>query len=277
MINSRHYNAFADHYRGRLGSPVSPAYLAGPGDPRHITHALRAAGWNTDSDPLHPDIRMTSPGLEHSLVISPSPDSFYGWWKVNSVIPGTGSWYASFSGGTPVEIISSVTDALVSPAPDSPPGDVTGILTGRGWTHTTDELGSHRIVSPDSTTLARQRFSPSMGLCGWDVEASPLPEPYRTGSTLWRAVLHADTPGHVLASVAAALSDPTPVPRPRFDTQQSSLLQVGPEVDIGTRIVTAHRERLAQARRHRPVPRPLTASAAPAPASASAGRPSLRR
>ncbi|MFG3348655.1 hypothetical protein ACGF1Z_26795 [Streptomyces sp. NPDC048018] len=73
MIDSRQLDAFADDYLGKLGSPVSPRYLAGPGDPRHITHALCAAGWTVNSDPLHPAIRMKSPDREHELVFKPSP------------------------------------------------------------------------------------------------------------------------------------------------------------------------------------------------------------
>lgn len=114
MIDSRQLDAFADDYLSKLGSPVSPRYLAGPGDPRHITHALYAAGWTVHSDPLHPVIRMKSPDLEHELVFKPSPHHYHGWWKVHSTL-GPGHWYASFSGDAPVEIIAGLTDALVHP------------------------------------------------------------------------------------------------------------------------------------------------------------------
>ncbi|MFG3348653.1 DUF317 domain-containing protein [Streptomyces sp. NPDC048018] len=87
--------------------------------------------------------------------------------------------------------------------------------------------------------------------------------PVRPRGFLWRASLDPAIPDHVLTAVANALSDPAPVLRPRFETDESPHLHVGQEVGIGARIVTAHRERLAEARRHRPTPTALTARTGP--------------
>ncbi|MFC9485996.1 DUF317 domain-containing protein [Streptomyces hydrogenans] len=263
MIDSRQRDAFANDYLGKLGSPISPRYLAGPGDPRHITHALCAAGWTVHSDPLHPVIHMKSPGQEHDLIFKPSPHHFHGWWKVNSTL-GPDPWYASFSGDAPVEIIAGLTDALVHPAPDNASGDMTSILAARGWTHTADADGGHKVVSPERTTVAERRVSPSMGLCGWEIEAARNSGPYGPEGFLWRASLDPRAPDHVLSAVATALSDPAPALRPRFEIDEGPPLHVSQEVEIGTRIVTEHRKRLAKARQHRPAPPALTTRTGPA-------------
>lgn len=148
MIDSRQLDAFNDDYLSKLGSPVSPRYLAGPGDPRHITHALYAAGWTVHSDPLHPVIRMKSPDREHELVFKPSPHHFHGWWKVHSTLGD--NWYASFSGDAPVEIIAGLTDALVRPTPDSASDDLAGIL-------------AEQAGSTQPTAMAGTRSSPPTG------------------------------------------------------------------------------------------------------------------
>lgn len=274
MITSRQLDAFADDYETKLGSPVSPRYLAGPGDPRHITHALRAAGWSVPCDPLHPVIRMQSPDLRHELTFQPSAKSWHNGWTVRSAF-GPDYWYATFSGTAPVEIVAGLTDTLLRPEAEHTPGDIPEILAEHGWEHTTDEREGHRIVSPDRTTVVEQRVSPSMGRCGWDIEVARSHGPYGPEGRLWRAHLNIRTPAHVLAAVATALADPTPVPRPRFDIDEGPHLSVGREIDIGGPIVTAHQERLAEARRHRPRKPPVTTGpvrGAPAPVRGARSR-----
>ncbi|MFG3348654.1 hypothetical protein ACGF1Z_26790 [Streptomyces sp. NPDC048018] len=77
-----------------------------------------------------------------------------------------------------MEIIAGLMDALVHPAPDNASGDMASILAGRGWKHTADAAGGHKGVSPDRTTVAERRVSPSMGLCGWEIEAARNSGPY---------------------------------------------------------------------------------------------------
>ncbi|GAA3389098.1 DUF317 domain-containing protein [Streptomyces roseoviridis] len=271
MITWRQLDAFTNEYESKLGSPVSPRYLAGPGDPRHITHALCAAGWSVPCDPLHPVIRMQSPDQQHELVFQPSAQYARQWWTVHSG-HGPDRWYATFSGSTPVEIIAGLTDTLLRPEPEKEPReDLAAILTGRSWEHTTDGLGGHRIVSPDRTTVVEQRISPSMGRCGWQIEVARTHRPHAPEGRLWCASLDIRTPAHVLGSVATALSNPAPVPRPRFAIDESPHLTVGREIEISEQIVTAHQERLAAARRHRPAATAVTTT--PAPSTPSVTRP----
>ncbi|WP_282695206.1 DUF317 domain-containing protein [Streptomyces sp. CC208A] len=262
MITRRQLDAFAHEYASKLGSPVSPRYLAGPGDPRHVTHALCAAGWSVPCDPLHPAIRMQSPDQQHELVFKPSAQYTRAWWTVHSGL-GPDHWYAAFSGDTPVEIVAALTDTLLLPEPEGSAREgFAAVLAKRGWEHTTDVLGSHRIVSPDRTVLVEQRISPSMGRCGWEIEVARHRGPYGPEGRLWRASLDIP-PGHVLGALATALSDPAPVPRPRFAIDESPHLTVGREVVIGEQIVAAHQERLAQARRPRPATTPVAAKPTP--------------
>ncbi|MFE3329023.1 DUF317 domain-containing protein [Streptomyces sp. NPDC059176] len=262
MITRRQLDAFTNEYASKLGSPVSPRYLAGPGDPRHITHVLCAAGWSVPCDPLHPVIRMQSPDQQHELVFQPSAQYPRQWWTVHSG-HGPDHWYAAFSGSTPVEIVAAITDTLLRPEPGKVQEDFAAILAKRGWEHTTNELGGHTIVSPDRTTVAEQRISPSMGRCGWQIEVARHHGPYGPEGPLWSASLDIRTPAHVLGAMATALADPAPVPRPRFAIDESPNLTVGREIEIGEQIVTTHQERLAVGRRHRPTATPVTTKPAP--------------
>ncbi|MFC0844746.1 hypothetical protein ACFH04_13660 [Streptomyces noboritoensis] len=53
----------ADHL-SKIPFETSPRPLAGPGDPRHVTHALLAAGWKITSAPG--DVRLTLHGPDHT-------------------------------------------------------------------------------------------------------------------------------------------------------------------------------------------------------------------
>ncbi|KUJ68690.1 hypothetical protein ACZ90_17590 [Streptomyces albus subsp. albus] len=67
----------------------------------------------------------------------------------------------------------------------------------------------------------------------------------------------------MLGAVATARPDPAPVPHPRFAIDESPHLTVGREIVIGEQIVTAHQQRLAEARRHRCPTPPVAAKPAP--------------
>ncbi|MFJ7192168.1 DUF317 domain-containing protein [Streptomyces bacillaris] len=124
-------------------------------------------------------------------------------------------------------------------------------------------MNSAVITSPDRTAMVEQLISPSMGRCGWEIEVARHRRPYGPEGLLWRASLDIRTPGHVLGAVAAALSDPAPVPRPRFAIDESPHLTMSQEMVIGEQIVTTHRQRLAEARRHRLSTPPVAAKPAP--------------
>ncbi|MFI5982128.1 DUF317 domain-containing protein [Streptomyces sp. NPDC051555] len=269
-VTDRQFAVFASDHEHKLGSAISPRYLAGPGDPRHITHALRAAGWTNTSDPLHPSITMTSPDYAHNLSLNPASHHYA--WKISTEFL-LGYWSATFSITTPAEIVAGLTDALIRPAPDEAAPTVVEILTARGWAHSTNDAGSQTLVSPDGIVQAELRVSAF--LCGWEFEAARHHGEHGPEGTLWRAYFNEDTPTHLLASVADAVSTPTAVLRSRFEIDEGPHLAVGPEFAIGSEVLAAHKVRLAQARLTRPRPAsPAARAAVPAAPDRTGARPS---
>ncbi|MCZ4103661.1 hypothetical protein O3W51_47220 [Streptomyces sp. H39-C1] len=51
-MSARQLAAFASTHAWQIPFDTSPRHLAGPGDARHVTHGLAAAGWTPTSDPL---------------------------------------------------------------------------------------------------------------------------------------------------------------------------------------------------------------------------------
>lgn len=74
-VSERQLAAFADTHAWQVLFDTSPRHLAGAGDGRRVTHGLATAGWARTSDPLSPEIVLTSPNRRHSLqfVQRPSP------------------------------------------------------------------------------------------------------------------------------------------------------------------------------------------------------------
>ncbi|MFI1060534.1 DUF317 domain-containing protein [Streptomyces spororaveus] len=241
---------------------VSPRHLAGPGDPRHVTHALRAAGWHTASDPLHPTVTLHSPDYSHQLTLTPKPGRPYRpWWRIRSP-HGPAHWSAEFSGTTPVEIIAGLTDALVQPLPERlrSPWE---LLTAHGWSYHRQSGGSESATSPDKAVSVEWQISPIAGPLGWTIEAVDRHNLDRPG-LLWRASLDDNTPSHLVAAFTAALAVPDPVPRGRYEIPYGLPLKQEREEPLGPKAAAAHAERLAEARRHRPrTPRPATGSPVP--------------
>ncbi|MFJ7589458.1 DUF317 domain-containing protein [Streptomyces sp. NPDC097617] len=262
-ITERQLAAFTNDHESNLGSAIAPRYLAGAGDPRHVTHALRSCGWSLDSDTLHPAIHMTSPDHGHRLSLGPAGIDPYVWRIDNNYSPPA-HWQARFGGSTPAEIVAGLTDAMIRPAPQEPAPSVTELLTSRGWQYTSAETGSETLASPDGIVEMTRYVSPLLGFMGWELDAGHQRGAYGPQQLLWRAHFDDATPAHLLAAVAAAVCDPAPVLRARFDIDSSDLLTQSAEFAIGDQVVAAHKQRLAEARRHRPKP-PSTPSA-PAPA-----------
>ncbi|MFG2979381.1 DUF317 domain-containing protein [Streptomyces sp. NPDC048331] len=271
-VTDRQLAAFAYDHENNLGSAITPRYLADAGDPRHVTHALRSGGWSVDSDPLHPSVRMTSPDRAFRLDLTPTPSGYTRWWRIDTN-HGPGRWSASFNGDTPVEIVAALTDALIRPEPEEPLPAVVDILTGRGWEHSSSETGSQKFASPDGIVQMELYISPVVGVMGWNVEAARHHGEHGPQGRLWRALLDEATPAHLLAAVAEAICSPAPVLRARFKINRSEHLVQGREFAIGSAVVSAHKQRLAEARHHRPKPS-LTAIAVPAPALPAATAPS---
>ncbi|MGQ4439926.1 DUF317 domain-containing protein, partial [Streptomyces violaceoruber] len=116
-VSERQLAAFADKHVWRIPFDTSPRHLAGPGDARHVTHGLAAAGWTRTSDPLSAEIVLRSPDYRHSLQFDPQ-SATSAWWRLRAEPTGTEpGWYAEFGELVPAEILGSLTDALVSPPP----------------------------------------------------------------------------------------------------------------------------------------------------------------
>ncbi|GAA2258345.1 hypothetical protein GCM10010415_20010 [Streptomyces atrovirens] len=72
-VSERQLSEFADKHAWQIPFDTSPRHLAGPGDARHVTHGLAAAGWTRTSDPLSPRMVMTSPDHRYNLRFTRSP------------------------------------------------------------------------------------------------------------------------------------------------------------------------------------------------------------
>lgn len=232
-----------DEPHSRIWFDTSPRHLAGRGDPRHITQALRAAGWSNHSDPDYPHVILSSPDQRYALALEPEPESYSKWWRI-SCTSDDENWYAQFGSSTPVEVLAGFTDALLSPAPESAP-DVWPILTAAGWTHARDERGHEAAEHPDGIMQLRRWNTVSSWDRGWTA-AALLPDGLGGVETVWEAYL-GNTP-HLVAAFATALVDPTPVPRAEFDVPHSSLVTQKQSGRQASELVEEHTARLARAR-----------------------------
>ncbi|MFD7320574.1 DUF317 domain-containing protein [Streptomyces sp. NPDC059875] len=187
---------------------ISPRYLAGPGNPAWVTVPLHeAAGWSHGNDPLMPRVILTSPDQKTMLRLE--PDLNEPWWRLSHRDGRTGSvWSASFGGGTPVELISAVTDALTDP--DYNARKVTDPyqpLRRAGW----DAIPNGEFRSPDGRVRG-ERFNFS-GSRNWRVTAT-LDE----DDPVWKAWFDSVTPPSLVAAFMQALADHEPLRRSHEQT-----------------------------------------------------------
>ncbi|MBC2878054.1 MULTISPECIES: DUF317 domain-containing protein [Streptomyces] len=222
-----------------------PRHLAGPGDPRHVTQALRAAGWKNHSAPDYPHVVLASADHRHTLLLEPVPDTYAAWWRISSRTDGQ-HWHASFGGNTPVEVLAAYTDALIRPAPKAEP-EVWSAVTRAGWTYERDEHGSEQALHPDGVLSLRRQVSHDPAFVHWRAEAA-LPTGLGGQRRLWEAWFSENSPPHLIAAFATALASNEPVqramsgvPHPHLVTQEIS----GPQ---GEQLLTSHEERLTAAR-----------------------------
>ncbi|MGW6742855.1 DUF317 domain-containing protein [Streptomyces sp. NPDC055025] len=262
------------YIRTRAGDPrrtiwceTRPRHLAGPGDPRHITQALRAAGWKNHSDPDVPHVVLAAPDYRHTLVLDPETGTYGSWWRITS--EGEGPWWqAGFGGDTPVEILAGLTDALIRPAPDTTP-DLWAPLTAAGWAYERDGQGGESASHPDGimslrrwTTLEGEHFY-------WTAEAA-LATGLGGQRRLWHASFDDTTPRHLIAAFATALASPDPVQRGMHDVPHHYLVTQERDGPQGEQIIAAHQERLKAARAAARRARPTTAQPAqPGPVRAA--------
>ncbi|MFD7017490.1 DUF317 domain-containing protein [Streptomyces sp. NPDC059928] len=263
----------ADDPRYRIWFDTTPRHLAGPGDPRHVTQALRAGGWERHGDPDFPHVVLASPDYRHTLVLEPTPDSFASWWRIPSTL-----WHASFGGNTPTEIIAGFTDALLLPTPEVEP-DLWPTLQAAGWTYERDERGNERARHPDGITTMERSAPLTSDWFSWTAEVA-LPTGLGGHRRLWQAYFDDRTPRHLLAGFATALADPAPVSRGHYDVPHSHLVTQVKSGAQGEQLAAAHEARLkaikSAARKARrstaPTIRPAPSPAAEQPVSAARSR-----
>ncbi|MEU3188410.1 DUF317 domain-containing protein [Streptomyces sp. NPDC006923] len=265
-LSERHLAAFAADHESMLQFDTQPRSLAGPGDPRHVTHPLLAAGWKTASDPSLPRVQLVSPDELVEVTIDPTPTSSGSWWRIGTPPSAYGPyWHMSFGGLTPSEIVAGVADALARPVPDGE-SDVGQILTDAGWTGVPVAGAPGHAVSPDQ--LVHAEWLEEAGRpYPWRVEAAVRHDSSRDVDHVWHAWIGDGTPPHLVAALARALVDPQPVLRAMYDQLGHYSAVQHSSATTGMQVAAAHRQRVAAARtaarraRHAPA-----TSASPAPA-----------
>ncbi|MFF2189658.1 DUF317 domain-containing protein [Streptomyces sp. NPDC058155] len=221
-----------------------PRHLAGGGDPRHITQALRAAGWKNHSDPDYPHVVLTSPDHRHTVALEPETSSYTAWWRIQAH-GDHGHWYTTFDGNTPVEILAGLTDALLTPAPKTAP-EIWVPLTEAGWTYERDEHGNESARHPDNILSLRRRAVEPGEDFSWTAEAA-LPTGLGGYKRIWHAYFDDRMSPHLIAAFTLALARDEPVQRRHYDVPHSHLVtqERGPR---GEQLAHAHEVRLKAAR-----------------------------
>ncbi|MDX3525885.1 DUF317 domain-containing protein [Streptomyces sp. ID05-39B] len=267
-VSGQQLEEFARRHAWRIPFDTSPRHLAGPGDARHVTHGLAAAGWKRTSDPLSPEIVLSSPDHRYRLDFVPESGTF-AWWRLwagsTDTEPG---WTATFGELVPAEVLAGFTDALVAPAPTehSSPLDV---VDAAGWL-----LDTRGAASSTDAACRLERRSDS--LLSWQVEVHD-PDRGRHGPRLWHASFDDRTPGHLVNAFLTALVDPAPLQRGMGDrTAHHSAVQ-RPSPLRPEQIVEAHTDRLNSIRAKVRAARRQNSKPSTSPAAPAAARPAARR
>ncbi|MGW3835111.1 DUF317 domain-containing protein [Streptomyces microflavus] len=271
-LSERQLAAFADKHGSQIPFDTGPRHLAGPGDARHVTHGLAAAGWSTVSDPLSAEIVLRSPDLRTQLQFDPQ-SATGAWWRLRAEPSDDGPrWYAEFGELVPAEILAAFTDALIS-AP-SQPADPWIPVTSAGW-HRDSESTAR---SPDSMCrIVLTQLSEFQDLPSWHIETSKPGHGEFSGPRIWHAYLDEHTPTHLVTSFLTALADPSPLQRGMYErTAHYSAVQK-PSPLHPQQVVDAHTTRINSLRAHARSARRQQAKSATAPANTIPTRPAVRR
>ncbi|MBC3987532.1 DUF317 domain-containing protein [Streptomyces sp. AC563] len=259
-LSERQLVAFADKHAWQIPLDTSPRHLAGPGDARHVTHALAAVGWSVLSDPLGAEIALSSPDRRHRLQFDPQSRSG-AWWRVRAQPTDTEvGWYAEFGELIPAEVLAGFTDALITASPRQM--DPWQLVTSAGWHR--DSQSTAR--SPDAMcSIERRPVSEFSHQPYWHVEARELGHRQFPGSRIWHAYFDEHTPARLVGSFLTALVDPRPLQRGTSDrTGHYSAVQE-PSPHSPQQIVDAHTQRLQSLRaRSRAARRQQTTPTTPA-------------
>ncbi len=255
-MTERQLAAFVDKHAGQIPFDTGPRHLAGPGDARHVTHGLAAAGWSTVSDPLSAEIVLSSPDQRHRLQFDPQSTTS-AWWRLRAGSTDTEpSWYAEFGELVPAEVLAGFTDALI--APPAQQQDPWQPVTAANW-HRGSESTAH---SPDSMchielrTLNEFHDRPS-----WHVETREPDHGQFRGPHIWHAYFDERTPTHLVGAFLAALADPSPLQRGMYDrtghysaVQEPSPLRPQLVADAHTARIASLRARARSARQQQTKP-----------------------
>ncbi|MEU3599316.1 DUF317 domain-containing protein [Streptomyces sp. NPDC006798] len=271
MLTNRQVNGFAADHETSLLDDIAPRYLAGPGDARHVTHALAATGWRIRSDPLAPVVDLVSPDLRYELRHEPQVMPGGTTWRLRGNDP-RGSWYAQFT-AIPAEILAGLTDQLFLPPPAEEPPTVWNLLADVGWSHTPHKDGA-AARSPDGMVVVEDmQITEGYEARAWRIHVRPRPD---QGPVIWSAWIAHEPPAHLVTGLVAALTDPAPLRRnwgqigAHYSARRTES-RVTPEAHV-----EAHRTRIdtvrAQVRAARRTNSPESSTPSPAPAASSSLR-----
>ncbi len=271
-LSERQLAAFADKHAWQIPFDTSPRHLAGPGDARHVTHGLAAAGWTPTSDPLSAEIVLRSPDHRHTLQFDPQ-SATSAWWRLRAEPTGTEpGWYAEFGELVPAEVLGHLTDTLIAPPATQRP-DPFQVLESAGWARK-KTTAAH---SADGMCHVERRPDRDDARGFWHVETCEPGYGTPMGPRIWHAWFDGNTPEPLVTTFVTALADPAPLQRAMFDrtahhsvVQHPSPLTPQQTVDAHTTRINALRAQTRAARRQRTNP-------ATAPAPTGTAQPAARR
>ncbi|MEU9939093.1 DUF317 domain-containing protein [Streptomyces lavendulae] len=261
---------YAEDHLTKIHFETTPRPLAGPGDPRHVTHPLLAAGWALTSAPGDTRITLTGPdGARHRMVIDPfgygSP------WRIESV---DWTWNASFDRMVPVEIIAGFTDALLH-GPHRGASSPWEHMQKAGWAVDRNPDGTGQALSPSPELPIRAELRPIFNDTS-DHLAWRIIQPDHIGMPVWKMWISGPVPDHLMAGLTEQLVSAAPVLRGMHDRDHYSARQ-NPSPLTPQQAVEAHFTRIDAAQsRARTQRRTRLAARLPGPAAAPASPASSR-
>ncbi|MFI8103417.1 DUF317 domain-containing protein [Streptomyces sp. NPDC086023] len=240
----------------------APRHLAGPGDPRHVTHPLLAAGWSVTSAPGDPRTVLTGPDqARHRLILDPLSTSY---WQIEAA---DWTWNAAFGRMVPAEIVAGFTDRLLDGPRRSDVGPWAR-MEKAGWAVERRPDGTGEARSSGSRQLCAELidfYDEAPERMTWRIEATSEYD----GPPAWRIWISGAVPERLLDGLAQQLVTTTPVVRGMYDPESNGARQepsgLSPEqvVDAHFARVDAIGRRALAHRRTRPTAS-LPAPAAPA-------------
>lgn len=263
--------SYANDHHTKIPFEKSPRALAGPGDPRHVTHALLASGWTLTSAPGDPRITLTGPDqARHQIAIDPFASGSP--WRIQSA---DWTWNASFDRMVPAEIIAGFTDSLLH-GPRR--GDIGPWehMQKAGWAVERQPDGTGQALSPAPELPVRVELRPIFNDSS-DHFAWRITQPDHIGMPVWKMWISGPVPDHLMTGLAEQLVSDAPVLRGMYDLDHYSARQE-PSPLTPQQAVEAHFTRIDAAQaRARSQRRTRLTTRLPAPAAAPAAAPASSR